>query len=282
MAEGEAGKKRAGRDLPAALLVGFGLFFIVIAGLLWAPWAVVALLCGLCGLAVFEFKDAFSRLGVTLVLTPTLVGVVALIAGAYAAAVSGVLPWHWALWGALGGAVIWVLAWRMPKGAKGYVGDVAASVLVLGYLGVLASFPGVVFAMPSGALKAAAIFMCVVGSDTGGYALGATLGRHPMAPNISPKKTWEGFLGSWILAIAVGVLMAVFALRMPWWVGLLVAAVAVLFGTAGDLVESMVKRDVGIKDMSSVLPGHGGVMERLDSLLFAFPAGWALFALLGL
>jgi phosphatidate cytidylyltransferase len=121
-----------------------------------------------------------------------------------------------------------------------------------------------------------------VASDTGGYALGASLGKHPMAPIVSPKKTWEGLVGSFLLAGVVGTLYVVFVMHQPWWLGLLLSVVIVIFGTAGDLIESMIKRDVGIKDMSSFLPGHGGVMDRLDSMLVAAPAGWAVFTLLGL
>ena len=125
------------------------------------------------------------------------------------------------------------------------------------------------------------MFLAISGADTGGYAIGATLGKHPMAPLISPKKTWEGMAGSFGLASLVTILMAVFGFGEPWWYGLILAVVVVIAGTAGDLIESMIKRDVGIKDMSSFLPGHGGVLDRLDSTLVAAPAAWIVFALLG-
>jgi phosphatidate cytidylyltransferase len=102
-----------------------------------------------------------------------------------------------------------------------------------------------------------------------------------MAPTISPKKTWEGMAGSVVLASVVAVLQFVFVMHQPWWQGVVLAVVVVIFGTAGDLIESMIKRDVGIKDMSSFLPGHGGVMDRLDSTLVAAPAAWLLFTLAG-
>ena len=116
----------------------------------------------------------------------------------------------------------------------------------------------------------------MVANDTFGYLVGASLGKHPMAPKISPKKSWEGFAGSIAGATAVGVLAAIFVLDKPWWVGVALAVGMVAAATAGDLSESMVKRELGIKDMSSILPGHGGVMDRLDSIVFASPV--ALFS----
>ena len=139
----------------------------------------------------------------------------------------------------------------------------------------LAGHDLVFLALPHGVAKAVAVFLCIVGSDVGGYAAGASLGRHPMVPTISPKKTWEGLAGSVVLASVVSVLQFVFVMNQPWWLGVLLAVVVVIFGTAGDLIESMIKRDVGIKDMSSFLPGHGGVMDRLDGF-------WAVSLILGI
>ena len=121
--------------------------------------------------------------------------------------------------------------------------------------------------------------LCIVGSDTGGYAVGVLLGRHPMAPRISPKKSWEGFVGSVVTAALVGIGLTVWLLHGHWWIGLVLGVLLAVFGTAGDLVESMVKRDVGLKDMSNFIPGHGGVMDRLDSLLFSAPVGWLVMTL---
>jgi phosphatidate cytidylyltransferase len=178
-------------------------------------------------------------------------------------------------------AVFIVMAWRLPGGEEGYIRDIAGSVLIVGYLGLLGSFIGPMLAMPSGAAKLGTVFMAVCASDTGGYALGATMGKHQMAPQISPKKTWEGLIGSILLTAVVAGLMFHFALGWAWWIGLVFAVLIVFFGTAGDLVESQIKRDAGIKDMSSILPGHGGIMDRLDSILVSLPVGWVFFAILG-
>jgi phosphatidate cytidylyltransferase len=116
-------------------------------------------------------------------------------------------------------------------------------------------------------------------SDIGGYAAGAVLGRHPMAPRISPKKSWEGFAGSVVACMIVGYLLVTMALEGPGWVGLLLGLVVALTATTGDLVESVIKRDLGIKDMGALLPGHGGIMDRLDSLLVVAPVCWLMLQL---
>jgi phosphatidate cytidylyltransferase len=117
----------------------------------------------------------------------------------------------------------------------------------------------------------------VVSIDTGAYASGLAFGKHKMAPIISPKKTWEGFVGSVAAAIIAGVLLAIFMIGQPWWVGVILGLTMVVTATGGDLAESLVKRDLGIKDISSFLPGHGGFLDRLDSALPSAAAAYALF-----
>lgn len=278
-------KSRAGRDLPAAIAVGLGLVIYVVATLTWWPVGFMVLLVVLTSLGAVEIHHALRRIGMTSAILPVVVGNVLIIGGSYAAAVLEPvtrIPWHVVLLGMIGGTVLLALFWRMPGGADGYVRDSAASLFIIGYIPLLASFAGLILAQPHGVAKVVAVFLCITGSDTGGYAAGATLGRHPMAPQISPKKTWEGMAGSVLLASSVGIAMSVLVLHQSWWFGLLLAVVVVITGTAGDLIESLIKRDVGIKDMSSFLPGHGGVMDRLDSTLVAAPAAWVLFTLAGI
>jgi phosphatidate cytidylyltransferase len=278
-------KARAGRDLPAAIAVGLSLFGLVVATLMWWYPGFVILVVIFTSLGAVELHQALKRVGMTSAIVPVVIGNIVIIGGTYLAAelqkVTNV-PWHVVLMGAIGGTVLVALIWRMFGGAHGYARDSAASLFIIGYVPLLASFVGLILAQQHGVAKVVAVFLCIVGSDTGGYALGATLGRHPMAPVVSPKKTWEGLAGSFLLAGIVGTLQMVFVLGQPWWEGVALAAVVVVFGTAGDLIESMIKRDVGIKDMSSFLPGHGGVMDRLDSMLVAAPAAWVLLTLLGL
>lgn len=278
-------KSRTGRDLPAALAVGLSLFGMVVVTLTWFPIGFVALLVLLTSLAAVELHEALRRVGMRSAIIPVVIGNIVIIGGTYAAAALQQytnVAWHVVLLGTIGGTVLVALGWRMFGGASGYARDSAASLFIIGYVPLLASFVGLVLAQDDGVVKLVAIFLCIVASDTGGYALGASLGKHPMAPIVSPKKTWEGLVGSFLLAGVVGTVYVIFVMHQPWWIGLLLSVVIVIFGTAGDLIESMIKRDVGIKDMSSFLPGHGGVMDRLDSMLVAAPAGWAVFTLLGL
>ena len=128
-----------------------------------------------------------------------------------------------------------------------------------------------------GALLVATFILVVVGNDLGGYIAGVLFGKHPMAPSISPKKSWEGFAGSLVLSASLGSLMLGLVLGEPWWWGIALGVLAVLTATTGDLSESLLKRDLGIKDLGTILPGHGGVMDRLDSLLVTAPACYLVF-----
>jgi phosphatidate cytidylyltransferase len=167
----------------------------------------------------------------------------------------------------LGATVVLILGWRLASGPDGYVADASASVLVVAYTGVMAAFVGLMLASSMGAARVAVFVVLTICSDIGGYAAGVLVGRHPMAPRLSPKKSWEGFGGSLFLQGVAGVLLFVNVLDAPWWQGLIAGLVLTFSATGGDFVESAIKRDLGVKDMSSLLPGHGGLMDRLDSLL---------------
>jgi phosphatidate cytidylyltransferase len=148
------------------------------------------------------------------------------------------------------------------------------------YVPLLGSFAPLMLAGEQGAARVVTFLLIVVMNDVGGYVAGVLFGKHQMAPKISPKKSWEGFAGSVVFGIAAGIGMAVYGLGVPFWVGILLGVGLVAVGTCGDLIESMIKRDLGIKDMSSFLPGHGGVMDRLDSLLLAAPVAWLIMYVL--
>ena len=148
--------------------------------------------------------------------------------------------------------------------------------VVFRYVPMLGSFAALMLAEDQGAARLVTFMLVVTMSDTGGLVAGVLFGKHPMAPMISPKKSWEGFAGSMLFGVAAGTLMAVFVLDVAFWVGIIIGVSLVVVATCGDLIESMIKRDIGIKDMSSFLPGHGGVMDRLDSLLIAAPVAWLI------
>jgi len=169
-----------------------------------------------------------------------------------------------------------ILAWRLTGGTDGYLRDVTAGAFALAYLPLPACFVGLMLAPPDGPRRTLLFLILVVCSDVGGYAAGVTVGRHLMAPAISPKKTWEGFGGSALFCLLGGAIGLPLLLHGAIWQGLLVGAAALACAALGDLVESMIKRDLGIKDMGSVLPGHGGILDRIDAMLIAGPVVWLL------
>jgi phosphatidate cytidylyltransferase len=274
---------KAGRNLPAAIGVGVALAGMFVATLLWWNWGFVLLVAAMLARGAVEVSGAVRRLGMRPATAPIVVGSVLIVVGSYAAAqtehVLGLAP-NAVTIGSLGLTVLVALVWRMPKGYGGYVRDSAASLFIIGYLPMMGAFVSLLMAPEDGPARVAVFILCIVMNDTGGYVAGVLFGKHPMAPKISPKKTWEGFAGSVVCAATIGALLAVFLLHTAFWKGIIIGIALVFAGTVGDLIESMIKRDVGIKDMSHVLPGHGGVMDRLDSLLVGAPVAWVVMYLL--
>lgn len=278
-----ARKRSAGRDLPAAIVVGVGLVAAVVLTLAFWHWGFVLLAAVLLSMGTWEVYRALQRVGMNAEIWPILVGTAAMVVGTYASArdLSWIgVSWHAVLLGFLGATVLASLILRFPRGHENFTRDAAASVFIIGYIALLGSFTTLILAGQHGAARMVTFLLCVVANDTGGYAAGSLFGRRPLAPRISPKKTWEGLAGSLVLSVVVGSVLAAVLLQAPWWVGAILGVAMVVFGTAGDLIESAIKRDVGLKDMSSVLPGHGGVMDRLDSLLVAAAPAWLVMYLL--
>jgi phosphatidate cytidylyltransferase len=172
-----------------------------------------------------------------------------------------------------------VLLWRMRAGSAHYVRDVAAGLFTAAYVPLFCSFAVLMVVADDGLARVLTFLICGVASDVGGYAAGVVLGRHPMAPTISPKKSWEGFAGSQLAGMAAGALCVHLMLGGAWWAGALTGALLVTCATLGDLIESMVKRDLGLKDISTLLPGHGGLLDRMDSLLPTAVVAWALLSI---
>lgn len=264
---------RAGRNLPMALAVGLGLGAVLIASLLLyrALFLVVVIAAVLA--SVWEMRQTLARArGITVLWIPVAAG---------SAAIIGFAWWYGHLAQAFGLAftALACLAWRFRRGAVGYLTDVSASVFLTVYLGVFASFATLLVAPSDGAYRTLTFLIVVVASDTGGYAAGVMIGRHPMAPSISPKKSWEGFAGSLVGAGLAGALCVALMLDHAWWQGALLGVLLAVVATGGDLAESLIKRDLGVKDMGTLLPGHGGVMDRMDSLLPSAVVAWTLLAL---
>ncbi|GAB2989005.1 phosphatidate cytidylyltransferase [Amycolatopsis acidiphila] len=263
---------RAGRDLPAAIAVGLVLGAAILVSLLTVRYIFIGIIAVAVAVGTIEFAQALRRAaGIRPALVPLLVGGQAMVW----------LTWPFGLKGTMVAFALTVLAsllWRLPGGAEGYLRDTSASVFAAAYLPLFASFAAMLVPPHDGVGRVLTFMIGVVASDTGGYAAGVLKGKHPMAPSISPKKTWEGFTGSLVAGIVGGALSVHYLLDGHVWQGVLFGAAIVLTATLGDLVESLIKRDLGIKDMGTMLPGHGGLMDRLDSLLPSAVVSWVLLS----
>ena len=270
-AEPERRKIRTGRNLPAAIAVGVGLGGLVLLTLFTVKATFLLYVGIMVAIALWEFSQALRSRQINVPVVPIAAGGIAMVTLGYWA------PTRWVLV-ALALAGIGVLAWRLPGGAAGYVRDVTAGFFTLLYLPLMATFVALMLNQPDGSRRAIIFVVLTVCSDTGGYAAGILLGKHPMAPRISPKKTWEGATGSLAFCLAAGAIMVPQLLDGRLWQGLLLGLAAVVAATLGDLAESMIKRDLELKDMGRLLPGHGGIMDRIDSFLVMAPVIWLLLA----
>nr|WP_246076331.1 phosphatidate cytidylyltransferase [Amycolatopsis cihanbeyliensis] len=263
---------RAGRDLPAAIGVGVALGAAILVSLLTVRFVFIGIIAAAIVVGTIELAGALRRAAnIRIALVPVLVGGQAMIW----------LAWPFGREGALTAFVLTVLAcllWRLRGGADGYLRDVGSSVFAAAYLPLFAAFAAMLVPPEDGVGRVLAFMIGVVASDTGGYIAGVLRGRHPMAPSISPKKTWEGFGGSLLAGVVAGSLTFSLMLDAQAWQGVLFGAAIVLTATLGDLMESLIKRDLGIKDMGNLLPGHGGLMDRLDSLLPSAVVSWLLLS----
>ncbi|WP_144831112.1 phosphatidate cytidylyltransferase [Kocuria rhizophila] len=263
---------RAGRNLPAAVAVAVVLIGALVTGLFFVP-LVLALLAGAAaGIGVWEIARSLTYRRVQIPKMPAVIAAVvmplaAFFGGAEALSMALVL------------AVTLVVVWRAFGPRRGMMMSMMGSVFALVWASFLLSTAVLLYHSPDGPQKVLTVILLAVSSDTFGYAVGVVWGKHPMAPRISPKKSWEGFAGSVGGAVVVGVLCATLLLGIPWWQGAVLAVAIVAVATVGDFSESMIKREIGIKDMGTLLPGHGGVMDRIDSILFAVITGYVIFEL---
>ncbi|MDX6325730.1 MAG: phosphatidate cytidylyltransferase [Nocardioidaceae bacterium] len=261
---------RAGRNLPAAIgsaVVLLALVAVCLATYDGFPFVFLAI-AAIC-VGIWELRRALVERGVVLPFEPVVVGAVVMMFGAW---FGGAPP----LATGLAVTALAVMLWRLRTGVDGFVRDATAGVFTAVYLPFLAGFVVLLLRTEDGVWRVLTFILVTIASDIGGYAAGVLLGRHPMSPVISPKKSWEGFAGSAVSCMVVGWLTVVHLLDGRWWVGVALGAVVVVSATLGDLCESVIKRDLGIKDMSQVIPGHGGIMDRLDSLLAAVAPTWLI------
>lgn len=264
---------KAGRNLPAAIGVGLALIILVLVGLVIRPEAFVILVALVTVVGVWEVSRALAFRNIHLPLVPVIAGSIAMPFAAFYGGPES-------LGFALAASAVTVLVWRALDDSEGAAESILGGIFTLSWIPFLGSFAVLLLHEEDGSLKVTTVLLLVVANDTFGYLVGVLFGRHPMAPKISPKKSWEGFAGSVGGAAVVGIAGTILLLDQPWWIGVVLAVSLVSAATMGDLAESMIKRELGIKDMSNILPGHGGVMDRLDSIVFAAPVAFIVISLL--
>ncbi|MFI8233221.1 phosphatidate cytidylyltransferase [Streptomyces sp. NPDC085900] len=267
-------KKSAGRDLGAAIGVGVGLGVVIIASLFVVKAVFVGVIAVAVVVGLWELTSRLQeRKGIKAPLVPLALGGAAMVVAGYVRGADGA-------WVAMALTALAVLVWRMTEPPEGYLKDVTAGVFAAFYVPFLATFVAMMLTADDGPWRVLTFLLLTVVSDTGAYAVGWRFGRHKLAPRISPGKTREGLLGAVSFAMVAGALCMQFLIDDgAWWQGLVLGFAVAASATLGDLGESMIKRDLGIKDMGTLLPGHGGIMDRLDSLLPTAPVVWLLLVL---
>jgi phosphatidate cytidylyltransferase len=273
---------RAGRNVPVSIASAVVLIALILVTLLVWKTLFMVVVAAAVVIAVWELHGALAHRAIDVPEQPLMAGGVIMVVVAY----------FWgspALVAATALTALGTMLWLLRRGVPGYVQNSTAAVFCIFYVPFLGSFVALMlreggatdFTRYDAGVKGILTFIAVTAaSDIGGFAAGVLFGKHPMAPVISPKKSWEGFAGSAVFCVAVGVAMVVWVLDADWWIGVCLGVIAVVMATLGDLCESVIKRDLGIKDMSNVIPGHGGLMDRIDSLLATIAPIWLLLHLL--
>jgi len=263
----EAINKKAGRNLVPSIVVGLSLL-----GLIWFSLSVykelfLVVLTTAVVLGIREIVRAFNSRSIAISFPSLSIAAVALLCAAWSGGIAGL---------AIATAISFpiLLIRLLLNGPEGFVGKATATTFTLLYLPFLAGFL-ILLATPSTGFQRVMTFVVLVGcNDTFGYIIGVLFGKHPLVPTISPKKTWEGLAGSVIFTIIGGCLAFHYIMNMHWWIGIIVGLMIVFTATCGDLIESAMKRDLSLKDMGTLLPGHGGMLDRLDSVVLSAPAMW--------
>ena len=261
----EAINAKAGRKLLPSILVSLTLIALVWLTLAYARVLFALLVAIAVALGIREIARAFAAAGTHISTRSLIVATGGLTYAVWSAGVEGLAI-------ATAIALPVLLISRLRKGPQDFVKSATATTLALIYLPFLAGFL-ILLARPDDGLARVMTFVVLVGcNDTFGYLVGVLFGKHPLVPKISPKKSWEGLVGSVIFTSIGGALSFYYILDLQWWIGALVALMIVFTATSGDLIESAMKRDLSLKDMGSLLPGHGGMLDRLDSVLLSAPA----------
>ena len=269
---------RTGRNLILAILIGLVLGGSMLVSLIIVKELFMIFAVVIAGFCAFELAQALRYAGRNVPRIPVILSAVAIVPASFYGGATG-------QWLVMLAGILLIGLWRLAllvfashRGSvRAVVGDVGGGILIQVYVVFLASFAVLLVRQEDGQWWTLAFLILVISADTGAYVSGLNFGKHPMAPSISPKKTWEGFIGAGLICMTAGVLLSMFMLNQEWWFGLIFGGVILLTATLGDLAESLIKRDLGIKDMSSWLPGHGGFLDRIDSILPSAAAAYALY-----
>ena len=269
----DAINKRAGRKLLPSILVSLLLLAIIFTTINTEPLLFFGFIWVVIMIGVREIAHAYRKGGIEL---PDYVLMIA-------ATVLLVATWNGETEGLAvsAGLTIPILMFTLLLiSQKDFIKRSTSAVFITFYLAVLGGFILLLANHPDGALRILALVVLIACNDTFAYFAGVLLGKHKLAPSISPKKSWEGLIGGAIASIVGGSLIFHYLFEVNWIVGAAIGVMTVITATCGDLIESAIKRDLAIKDMSNLLPGHGGIMDRLDSALFTAPAVWFAFELI--
>ena len=255
---------RTGRNLVAALVIGSALGVVFVCSLIFDKQYFMVFLAVFIGFGTWE-SATISRTDKRHVpRIPILISALAMVPTTY---YFGALGQLLTLAAGIGFTIVWHAIQRGLSKTTVTDRDMIMSAFTLAYVPFLVSFTLIMTARNGGEWWTLGTMIIIASIDTGAFATGLLFGRHPMAPKISPKKTWEGFAGSVVFALVAGYFIATQMIQIPWWWGMLFGLIMVGTATAGDLIESLIKRELGTKDASQLLPGHGGFLDRLDSVL---------------
>lgn len=276
-------KNSAGRNVPVALAVSIGLGALVLLAVWVGPAGWYPLVAIAVAVATWEVVSRLREHSYRVPRWPMIILGQAIVW----------LSWPFGTDGMVAAYVTAVLIMMFGRlfyhgrttPPQNYLRDTSVAIFVLTWIPMFATFAAMLSLIPSEGIPSGfyiiTFMVCVVASDTGGYIAGVMFGSHPMAPAVSPKKSWEGFAGSVIAGSATGALTVSLLLGHQWWIGAIMGIGLVVCSTLGDLVESQFKRELGIKDMSNFLPGHGGLMDRLDGMLPSAMVTWLVLSFLG-
>ena len=269
----DAINKRAGRKLLPSILVSLLLLTLIFGSIYLQPLLFLALICIVITLGVRELTQAYRTGGIDLPDLPIIASALIILLASWFGDTEGLAVST--------GLIIPILMFLLLLiSQKDFIKRSTSAVFSVFYLAVLGGFILLLANNPDGGERILALVILISCNDTFAYFAGVIFGKHKMAPNISPKKSWEGLVGGLIASLIGGALIFHNTFDVAWYIGAAIGLMTVVTATCGDLIESAIKRDLAIKDMSNLLPGHGGIMDRLDSALFTAPAVWFAFELI--